>query len=389
MTANNEKVPVFAPASASPFRRSRRGPGEANSQRGKVIGDESDGITLFVADCSTVPPTYLRRAITIPALFLGTLVLTVLSPVLLGLAAVVDLITGPRRFRNLRTGIFLIWLAWIETIAVFVAAIVWLRHLGRMHGAETQRRLQRIVALYGHRILGATSRSLGLRIEATGAECLSDGAPVLIFGHHTSLLDSVIPVEIAGYGHDYSLHYVIKKSLAWGPAFDVVGHWARIHFVDRTGKDSEREMDSIAALGLNLQKRQAPVIYPEGTFYNKKRLARAVERLREQAPELVSRAERLRHVLPPRTGGATALLDAAPDADVVFVVHAGFERFTTIGRIFRSIPFRHPVPVNVWRVPRRDVPTEPQERYRWLFDNFERMDRWVIEQLEPLQTKAA
>ena len=336
-----------------------------------------------------MPPTYLRRAITIPVLFVGTVVLTLLSPVLLGLAAIADLVTGPRRFRNLRAGIFLIWLAWIETVAVAVAGIVWLRHLGRMRGAETQRRLQRIVALYGHRILDATSRSLGLRIEATGAECLNDGAPVLIFGHHTSLLDSVIPVEIAGHGYGYSLHYVIKKSLAWGPAFDVVGHWSRIHFVDRTGKDSEREMDSIAALGHDLEERQAPVIYPEGTFYNAKRLARAVERLRDQAPELVSRAERLRHVLPPRTGGATALLDAAPNADVVFVVHAGFERFTTIRRIFLSIPFRQPVPVTMWRVSRRDVPTDAQERYRWLFDNFERMDRWVIEQLEPLTAKAA
>ena len=77
------------------------------------------------------------------------------------------------------------------------------------------------------------------------------------------------------------------------------------------------------------------------------------------------------------------MLEHNSTADVLFFVHAGFEPFVNIGRILRNVPFTEPVRVHMWRVSRTDIPTEPHEQYRWLFGEFERMERWVEAQLNP------
>src|SRR2546430_4991289 len=41
--------------------------------------------------------------------------------------------------------------------------------------------------------------------------------------------------------------------------------------------------------------------------------------------DLAKRAARMPNLLPPRPGGALAAIEACPDADVIFVAHAGLE----------------------------------------------------------------
>lgn len=330
-----------------------------------------------------MPPKYLRRLITFPGFALFTVVLIVGFPIWIFLAAAADLALGIRRGRCVRTVAFILWMCAIEARSVGRSVAIWLRFWGKVRSPEAQHSLQRnALALYGHEIIRATKRIFGLELIVSGGECLEDGAGVVCFPHHTSILDSVLPIDVLSHGFGYDLRYVIKKSLAWSPAIDLAGHWLPVHYVDRTGKRTDNELQSIGNLAKNLSPRSAPVIYPEGTFYTKRRLQRAVERLESQAPELVDRAKRLRYVLPPRTGGPMALLDNAPEADVLFMAHCGFERFVNMPRIFANLPFRSPVRVHFWRVPRADVPKDPKARYRWLFGEFERMDAWVAEQLD-------
>jgi 1-acyl-sn-glycerol-3-phosphate acyltransferase len=220
-------------------------------------------------------------------------------------------------------------------------------------------------------------------LVVTGIESVNDEAPLLCFGHHTSLLDSFLPVEVLGHARRYRMHYVIKKTLAYAPAFDVVGHWIPVHFVDRSGKNSEQETRAVGQLAANLPHRSVQVIYPEGTFYTPQRHARALQRLASQDPDLIERAKRLRYVLPPRAGGALSMLEHNPTADVLFFVHAGFEPFVNIGRILRNVPFTEPVRVHMWRVARAEIPEEPKAQYRWLFGESERMEQWVANQLDP------
>ncbi len=335
-----------------------------------------------------VPPKYLRRILSVPTVLGLGLVLLIGLPIWLLVATVIDLMLGARRLRAVRILLFLLAMTGIELVAVARGVFVWLHRFGRVRDETSQHQLQRIVAFYGHAIYVITSRFLGLRIEVTGMDSITDEAPLLCFGHHTSILDAVIPVELLAHRAKYHVHYVIKKTLAYAPAFDICGHWLPVHFVDRTGKKSVDELTAISQLASKIPQRTAPVIYPEGTFFTPKRLDRAIERMKTQDPTLVERAKRLRYVLPPRVGGATAMLDASPDTDVLFVVHAGFEPFVNLGRIFQRIPFRHPIQVHLWRVARRDVPSDAAERYRWLFDQFEFMDTWVAERLDPVSRAA-
>lgn len=75
------------------------------------------------------------------------------------------------------------------------------------------------------------------------------------------------------------------------------------------------------------------------------------------------------------------MLDAAPGVDVLFFAHAGFEKFDSIPNIYRNLPFKEPVRVHIWRVSRSEVPVAPQERYGWVFAQFEQMDSWISTQL--------
>lgn len=337
-------------------------------------------------ECTPVPPKYLRRLLSIPIIALVGAVLLVGLPFWLLGTLVADGVLGIRRMRCTRILLFLLFVPWLEMLAVLIALKVFVRHLGQMRNPSAQNKLQKLLSFYGHSLTSATKRLLGLRMEVTGLDSVDDGEPLLCFGHHTSLLDSFLPVEVLGHGRKYRMHYVIKKSLAFAPAFDIVGHWIPVHFVDRSGKNSEQETRAVGLLAANLPNRTIQVIYPEGTFYTPARHVRALERLASQDPSLMERAQKLRYVLPPRAGGALSMLEHNPTADVLFFVHAGFEPFVNIGRILRNVPFTETVRVHMWRVARKEIPSEPRAQYQWLFSEFERMERWVASQLDHTQT---
>ena len=88
------------------------------------------------------------------------------------------------------------------------------------------------------------------------------------------------------------------------------------------------------------------LIYPEGTRYSPKKQARAVEKIREKGwDDLADMAEQYHSLLPPRVSGPLALIEAAPQLDVVVLEHSGFEgvdsfhRFWSGGLIGRTVRF--------------------------------------------------
>lgn len=334
-----------------------------------------------LAECTVVPPKYLRRLLSIPIIALLGFVLFVGLPLWITIALVADVASNIRRMRCTRIVLFLLFVPWLEMLAVLIGFGIWVRRAGRIRGEPAQRQLQKLLSFYGHWLTQATKTLLGLNVTVTGIESVDDGAPLLCFGHHTSVLDSFLPVDVLGHGRKYQMHYVIKKTLAYAPAFDLVGHWIPVHFVDRSGKNSEQETRAVGQLAAVLPARTTQVIYPEGTFYTPARHSRALERLAIQDPTLLQRAEQLSYVLPPRAGGALSMLEHNPTADVLFFVHAGFEPFVNIGRILRNVPFTETVRVHMWRVKRSEVPIEATAQYRWLFSEFERMEQWVANQL--------
>jgi Acyltransferase len=335
-----------------------------------------------------VPPKYIRRLISIPAVFLFAVVSIVLLPIWLPLVAIVDLVTAPKRMRFSRIGIVLVLLAVHELATVAYVTALWVRtgfglKAKTEHGQEL---MQRALHYYALGLVRCTKQALGVRLAVTGLEeSVKDGGPLVVFGHHTSLLDAALPVALLA-PHNFSLRYVIKKTLAYAPSFDIGGHHLKVHFVDRTGKRTDNERSAISKLSSGMKDHEAVVIFPEGTFFNPKRKARSIERLRNDAPHLVERAEKLMHTLPPRAGGPLATLEGAEGVDVLFVANAGLESFTSIPNIVRNAPLFHPVAIHCWRVAAKEIPKDPGLRYDWLFTEFERMDQWVIRQLEHINS---
>ncbi len=89
----------------------------------------------------------------------------------------------------------------------------------------------------------------------------------------------------------------------------------------------------------------------------------------------------LEHLLPPRPAGTQALMEGAPDADLVLVAHEGMEAFGDLAAIRANLPLADPVRVRLWRIARKDVPDDEDAFVTWLLDRWIDMDRWIDERV--------
>ena len=139
-------------------------------------------------------------------------------------------------------------------------------------------------------------------------------------------------------------------------------------------------IEEIRRLAAGLGPTGALVIFPEGGNFTPSRWRRGVRRLvdAQRYPE-AARASRMRNLLPPRSGGAFAAIDAAPTADVIFVAHTGLDDLITVGDVWRALPMEQIIRARWWRVPAADVPREREAVMRWLYDWWELIDAWIAE----------
>ena len=159
-------------------------------------------------------------------------------------------------------------------------------------------------------------------------------------------------------------------------------HFAIGHFLDRTATDSDAELAAVSALSSGMRSNQLAVIFPEGTRASAKKRARALVKIAERDPERAERLSRLQHLLPVRPAGSAALLQGAPEADIVIGWHVGFEGLDTFGGVLRHLA-RSPRPIRFCarRIARGDVPTG-EGFTRWLDDEWLQTDRAVDELLK-------
>jgi 1-acyl-sn-glycerol-3-phosphate acyltransferase len=220
-------------------------------------------------------------------------------------------------------------------------------------------------------------RVYGLRVEAE--PCEAGARPLLVLVRHASLLDALLPTVFVSAPTGTRLRYVMKREPLLDPCLDVVGQRLPNVFVARGAAEPEREEDAIRELARDLGPGEGVVIYPEGTRFTPEKRARARAHRgvgRRGAPRRVA-AERLRHVLPPRSRGPLALLEAAPHADVLLLAHHGLEGASHAGPILRGAPIGRRVQVRCWRVPVAELPRDRAGRLAWLDAEWARIDAWI------------
>ena len=323
---------------------------------------------------STASP-WKRRAITIPRTFLVFVVLTVLSPALVAVAFVVDVIralTGSRQFATLRVVAF----GWVyfavETVGVLRLAIIWLRY--RNNEPVFHRHVRTVQMWFARNLLRGVTSLFGLEMKVENAEVASPG-PMMMFVRHSSIIDTLLPPALIGDRFDMRLRWVVKAELLADPALDLAGTWLNNCFVDRSA--GLGEIRRIRRLGQDLVENEGVVIYPEGSRFTQARRKRAIEKLEESNPDLALRAAAMTNVLPPRPGGALALLQAG--TDVVFCGHVGLDGFAKVADIWTGDLVGSTVEVWFTRVPATDVPKGRDERVSWLFDQWALLDREITQ----------
>lgn len=318
-----------------------------------------------------------RRAVTIPAVTLAFLLATTLLPLLFLGASLIDLTRWLRRrvpWVSLRILAFLWFYLAAQLLGLTALAWVWLR----TRSAGRERLIAATFAVqeaWASALFRAVSALFGLDFELEGDEELEPG-PYLVFIRHASVIDTLLPTVFVTAKHGIRLRFVLKRELLIDPCLDVAGQRLPNYFVQRTGDDAS-DVRGVAALASGLGPNEGVLIYPEGTRFGPNKHRRALAKLETEAPEVFALAKSLTHVLPPRLGGALALLGAAPEVDAVFFAHTGLDGFASVRDIFRHALGRRRVSIKLWRVPRSQIPLARADRVRWLYGEWQKLNDWI------------
>ena len=324
----------------------------------------------------------LRRLVVAPAVIGLTIVVWVTLPLwFLGAAALSPLLPG--RWRALRLMWVVIVYVTFETLLLAVLMGLWLAsgfgwrirspyfagiHYDLVHGT--------LVAFFRE-----ARRVLALRIRTDGAHpSRRPDRPVLVLCRHAGPGDSFILMYALLHWYRREPRVVLKNTLAWDPAIDVILRRIPAKFISPDPAVGEDLESQIAALATGLDTNDAFVIFPEGGNFTPARRDRAIARLRKLGLERMAvRAEEMTHVLAPRPGGVLAALDAAPGADVLMVAHTGLDHLVTVSDLWRELPMDKQITMRWWQVPHAEIPEGREARIEWLFGWWESIDEWIAE----------
>jgi 1-acyl-sn-glycerol-3-phosphate acyltransferase len=346
---------------------------------------------------SAVAPAPVRRVVVVPVVILLTALLLASTPlIVLGLAFAVRF--TKRRWRPLRLYWFLLVYLVRESVGIFALIALWV-----MSGFGWKLRSDRIVRAhvklegwYLGGLVKSAQRVLGLRVipEDVPAELQvpdpfragsGEGArPVLVFSRHAGAGDSFILTQLLVDRYGRRPRIVLKDLLQYDPCIDIVLNRLPNRFISPNPPPGSGVIDSISALASGLEPDGALLLFPEGGNFTEHRHARAIEKLEAAGHhEDAEVARGLQHLLPPRPGGTFAAIDAAPDADILFVAHTGLEQLSSLRDLWAGLPMDRDVHVSWWPVDRADVPVDPEERVHWLFHWWVVLEAWIDEHHDP------
>lgn len=330
-----------------------------------------------------LPPTWVRRPLSL-LVVVGLAAAATLLPLLvllaIGLSAVL-----PGRWRALRLLAFALAYLLLECVGLAVAFVLWVASgfgwklrspaFQRAHYAVLHGLLKEVLL---------TARVL-FHLEIVDDDVswspLDDGVPgstnaMVVLSRHAGPGDSLLLVRtLMDRDHLRRPRIVLKDTLQWDPLLDVYLNRLPNAFMTSGRKDMAQR---VAALAQDMGEEDALLLFPEGGNFTEGRRRKAIDRLRGKGMvEQAVAAERMRHVLPPRPGGVAAALEAAPDADVVFVGHTGLEHLSTAADLWDGLPMDSTVRLRWWFVPAAEVPRDRDVQEDWLYERWAEIDAWV------------
>ncbi|GAA4287262.1 1-acyl-sn-glycerol-3-phosphate acyltransferase [Georgenia daeguensis] len=334
-----------------------------------------------------LPPRWVRRVLVAPAVVVGAVILVTTLPVwLLVATGLTALVPGYLRLPRVlwMVTFYLLWdsAALVSLFGLWVASgFGW-----RVRSPAFQRTHYVLAGWFLRQLFRQARWVLRLRIDVEGDVAGGGlaGHPIVLASRHAGPGDSFILVHALLNWFEREPRIVLKDTLQWDPAVDVMLNRLPNRFIAPTPFGAPRRVpapsltDQVGQLAHGLDANDAFVIFPEGGNFTAERRRRRIEGLRREGrTAMAARAEAMRHVMAPRPGGILAALDAAPDAGVVFVAHTGLDRMVTVGDVWRELPMDKRIVMHGWQVPRDEIPLGREERIEWLYGWWERIDAWV------------
>lgn len=326
---------------------------------------------------------WARRSVSIPLYWFVTCWLVSTLPLLLLFTLSLDLFFSPAKlWPRTRALLFLCLYFVAEVAGICASALVWIRF--KVFGGSDEAFTTANAALQRHftdTLFNGAVRLFSLRIEVSGTEHAASG-PFILLVRHSSTADTVLAAALLANPHQRLLKYVLKRELLADPCLDIVGRRLPNAFVERSRQKqearspqgTEADLAAVQQLARDLGEQTAVLIFPEGTRFSARKLETAKQRLLSH-PELAELAQHFAHVLPPKLAGTLALLDAAPNVDVVFLEHTGFEGAVSFDRFFAGAMVGNVIRARVRRVAAADIPKE--RRDVWLFKQWLECERFV------------
>jgi 1-acyl-sn-glycerol-3-phosphate acyltransferase len=339
-----------------------------------------------------LPPRLVRRFVLAPLAVVVAVAVVVLFPLLVLLTLAFGLVgrARPGRMRGTRLLYFaLVWLI-AETSALFMCLGLWVASGfgGRLRTEPYQSRHYAIMRWFLDLLYHAAVRTLGLRVEVdepeltAGEQAARLARPVIVLSRHAGPGDSFLLVHHLLSVYRRRPRVVMKATLQLDPGLDVVANRLPNVFIQHRRTGEKIFVEQIERLARGLDHTGALVIFPEGGNWTPGRWRRGIRRLeRLGRKDLAARARDMPNVLAPRSGGALSAIAACPDADVIFVAHAGLDRLVSVSDVWRSLPMDQIVRAKWWRIPVGEVPRseDHEAQVRWLYDWWARIDTWISE----------
>ncbi|GAA3610050.1 lysophospholipid acyltransferase family protein [Kineosporia mesophila] len=338
-----------------------------------------------------LPPYWVRRLFLVPLMLVISLFAVVTSPATLLIAAIAGFAGPGRKGRLFRITALVIGYLAAEGVALFVLAYLWVAAgFGRrVREPKHERRHYVCVRTFLRWIFWLVNHVLHVQVRVEGPipEAYRD-KPLIVFSRHAGPGDSFLLVHALMNWYDREPRIVLKDTLQWDPAIDIVLNRLPTRFI-RSGAPGKATIDpaagpdaetQIGELARRLDHDDALVLFPEGGNFTQRRRARAIARLRRRGLMAeAAKAEAMRYVLPPRPGGVLAVLENAPEADVVWVAHTGTDHLLTVADVWDALPVHIDLKMRWWQVPAGSVPQDREQRIAWLYEWWRQIDGWVTE----------
>jgi 1-acyl-sn-glycerol-3-phosphate acyltransferase len=333
-----------------------------------------------------MPPTAIRRPVTVVVWLIGCAACLAASPLLLALGKAVQLLTG-RRESLITTQLILAYLRY-ELAALLACGGLWLASgAGTLiHTARFQRLHWRLLGWYMGGLATAGRRALSIDVRADlspeVSRALELDRPLIVLSRHAGPGDTVFILDLLTSRFRRRPSVVFKQSIAIDPCVDILAHRLPHAMLDTSDRGAaEARIEQVTS---ELRSRGALLLFPEGGNFTPERRRSALARLRRKGRRRsAARAEDMPHVLPPHPSGTLAALRARKDFDVVFIAHTGLGLAAYPGQIWRDMPIGRTLRVRLWLEPSAQVPATEDEQVAWLYDWWERIDDWIEAQPAP------